>query len=62
MIRIVQSVCTFVSTKNHIWKITRKNQPIKIAIFGLNSQRALARAKWRYLGFEQAWLNKVKFG
>ncbi len=31
-------------------------------IFGLNSQRAQARARWRNLVFEQAWLNKVKFG
>ena len=42
--------------------VQEKIQPIKIAISGLNSQHALARAKWRNLVFEQFGLNKVKFG
>ena len=43
-------------------KSREKIQPIKIAISGLNSKSALARAKWRNLVFEQFGLNKVKFG
>ena len=50
MIRIVQSVCTFVSIKYHFGKSR------------LNSQRAPAHPTWRNLIFEYASLNKVKFG
>ena len=42
-------------------KSREKIQPIKIAISGLNSQLALARAKWHNLVFEQFGLNKVIF-
>ena len=43
-------------------KSREKIQPIKIAISGLNSQRALAHAERRNLVFEQFGLNEVKFG
>ena len=63
MSRIVQSVCGLVVLSTILAKNQdKKNHPMKAAIFGLNSQRAVARAKWGSLGFEEAWLNEVKFG